>query len=81
MIEGVAGTSGWSRLLAQCSITPDEFLAAGGPGAKVFPTSATDPSMPPPGSAMAQDVQLMDGLIEDDRITYGFTGMKFAALL
>lgn len=71
--RGTGGTSGWSKLFAQCRITAEELIAFGGPSAQVFPATT--------GHVEAQASELTDVIMEEGRILYGFSAGEFAALL
>ncbi|KAI4164085.1 MAG: hypothetical protein LQ342_002321 [Letrouitia transgressa] len=69
--SGVAGTSSWSKLFAQCSISPFELTNFGGPEASVLPGRSDDPRAPPQA----------DVRIEEGKLYYGFSSTEFASFL
>lgn len=69
----LGGTSSWSKLFAQCSISPKELMKYGGPDALMLPTAASLATERTPTQA--------DLRIEDGKMEYGFSATEFAALL
>ena len=66
-----AGTSSWSKVFAQCSITPSQLVKYGGNNALIFPVGSTSQRTPTQA----------DLRIENGKLEYGFSATEFAALL